>query len=471
MTRHRLSRHVLVVLWVCACSASVQRRALASAAGTLFSSPASPDAASSTFNPGAMTLLDGTHVMLFGGVSFIRLQYQRATPNPNTGAPYPAADVFVPKPAVTLGVVSDLTLDRFRFGLNATIPMLDGASWKMTYDGQPSSTRYYASDARQLFITISPSVAFRIHRVISVGVGLDIVGVQLAQTSMTDFGAKINQIACGLNSGGGDCPIDAPLPREDPTYDAKTELSGMGWGVGGFAGVLVTPHPRLRLALGFHSGAGTVTIPADITVQLPHSVRDYVTKNLPSVVLPTLSAKADIKVNSPVIVTAGVAFDATDALELAADLQWINYSTTATTSVNIVQTTTSLVGDQMLVKDRADVFLIGLRGAYRFLPGLRAGLRVEYENNTRPEPFVSPISIDYHKVSLHAAVGWHLLDALEVTLEYGHYFLIARSISTSYFAPNASAKSPVEQAMDKPSPTGKYTGVADRVGVGIIANF
>lgn len=444
--------------------------ALGSSAGTIFSGPTSADPAAVYWNPGAMTLMRGTHALLFGGVSAIRLQYQRATPSALDGSTFPEADVLVAKPAATFGVVTDATLDRFRFGVGATIPILDGASWNERYDGKPSSTRYFALGARQVMFVISPAVAVRLHRTVSVGAGLDVVGMMLSHAAMTDFGAKINQIACSLDPQAT-CRLDAPLPREDPTYDARTELSGVGWGVGGFAGVLVTPVPWLRLGLAFHSGAGTMTLPVRIEVALPTSVRDFVARNLPSVTLPALTAQADVEVTSPFIVTAGVAVEPMEGIEIAADLHWIDYSTTSLTVANVTQSSTSLIDSQVLIKARDDAFLVGLRGAYQVLDALGVALRLEYEVNTRPEMFVSPVSIDFHKISVHAGLAWRAASWLTLTLEYGHYFLLDRQVEKSHFAPNAAPATPEEEGMDKPSPTGTYTGIADRVGLGVALTF
>ena len=77
-----------------------------------------------------------------------------------------------------------------------------------------------------------------------VGLGMDIVGMILTHETMTDFGAKINQMGCSVNPTVT-CPWGAPLRRENPTYQAPTLLDGMGWGVGVFAGVLISPAPWL----------------------------------------------------------------------------------------------------------------------------------------------------------------------------------------------------------------------------------
>lgn len=443
--------------------------ARASLIGSIFSGPTTADPAAVYWNPGTMALMEGTHTILFGAVSAVRLEYQRDTLAPD-GSSFHQADTFVAKPAAFIGLVTDFdTFKDVRFGLSATIPVMEGASWAETYQDQPSSTRYYAVNARQILFTISPAVGYRINRYISVGVGLDVVGMMLNHEAMTDFGAKINQMACSVL--GGTCALDSPLAREDATYDARTRIDGMGWGVGAFAGVLVTPLPWLRMGLGFHTGAGTMKIPVTISVELPTAVTEYMAKQMPSVSLPDIEATGEVASTSPWSVMAGVSFHPLQQLELALDLHWMQQSKTATLVADVLHSSSTLVGDQVLVKNRDDVFLVGMRASYRVFRPLAAALRVEYENNTRPEEATTPVSIDYHKISLHLGTAWQATSWLTFTLEYAHYFLLNRKVESSQFYPRTQPVTPVEQGFDKPSPNGTYTGRADRVGLGIVLDF
>ena len=459
--------------WLTAlCAASIlftSTPARAGLVGSIFSGPTTADPAAIYWNPGAMPLLEGTQTMLFGAVSAVRLEYDRDTAAPD-GSFYPLAEVFVAKPSAIIGMVTDLGfLEDLRIGLGATIPVLEGASWAETYGDRPSSTRYYAVNARQILFTITPAVAYRVSRYFSIGIGLDVVGMILHHEAMVDFGAKINQMGCSL--GSGPCTLGNPFSLEDATYDARAIIDGMGWGVGATAGVLVTPVPWLRIGLGFHSGAGSMTIPVDMTVELPDSVKQYMADHLKSVTLPEIEAEGKVKTTSPWAVMAGVSFHPMETLELALDLHWMQQSSTSAMVADVIYSSSTLVGDQVLVKQRDDVFLVGLRASYRILKPLNAALRVEYENNTRPEEATSPVSIDFHKVSLHLGLAWQATSWLAFSLEYAHYFLLTRTVAQSQFYPRTQPVTPVEQGFDKPSPTGTYTGRADRVGLGIVLGF
>jgi long-chain fatty acid transport protein len=442
----------------------------ASQIGTIFSGPTSADAASVYWNPAAMTQLKGTRIMLFGAISAVRLSYQPAQLSLFDGSTYPEADVFVPKPSPAFGLVTDATLRDWRFGVGFSLPLLDGATWESSYDGRPSSTRYFAEAARLGKFIIHGTAAYRINSWISIGVGLDVYGVMLRHQVRTDFGSKINQIACASNPQS--CSLSSPLLRENPSFDAPTDLEGMGWGVGFSAGILLQPLPWLRIGAGIHSGAGAVTIPVTLSVDLPQPVTDYMRNNFPSVGLPALSAEGEVEVTTPIMANVGISISATPKLELAADLHWMNTSQTVVMVGTITKDQSSgLIGDQVLIKARGDALLLGLRASYRVLEPLLVALRFEYDRNTRPDEFISPISIDFHRFSFHLGARWRFSRYLAVSFEYGHYIMPSRTITSSRFAPNANPTTPAEDGLDKPSATGRYTAAADRFGLAVQVGF
>ncbi len=450
--------------------------------GTIFSGPTSTDGATVYWNPAAMTRMKDTHLMLFGGATYIQLQHQRAEPSAFDGAIYPEATVALFKPNFALGLVTDAglsglpdspareVLKDFRLGVGLTVPILEGASWKAEYENRPASTRYYATFAYQALLYIELALAYRINKYISVGAGLDVIGVLVNSNMVIDFGAKINQAACGLISGGN-CPLNGPIRRENPTFDSAVQVEGTGWGTGGVFGILLSFPPLLHAGIGFHTGGGNVSVPININVDLPPAVVSYMKQNLPSISLPAIHAKAVAEISSPMIITAGLAVLPLPKLELSLDLHWTDYSASTEMLVHIASTTTGFIRDQVLVKTKRDLYVLGLRGSYQLLTGLKGALRLEYSSNTRPEVFVTPVSIDFHIISLQLGLGWRATSWLSLTLEYGHYFLISRTIDKSYFAPRANPTTPVEEGFDKSSPTGTYSGMADTLALGIQINL
>jgi len=461
----RLGRRSFGLLLLAALSLG-PRGAQATAVGNLFSGPTSADAATVYWNPAAMTLISGTQSMLFGGATFLRGQYNRDTKDPFSGKSFPPAYLDVIKPDPAPFVVTDFGLKRWRFGFGIVAPVIDGASWELSYGGQPSSTRYYAIQARIVEFMVEPAVGFQVNRWLSLGFGIDVIGMWVTQTLMTDMGARVNQLACAMTSGTN-CQLDAPLARENPAYDALTKVSGTGFSAGVYGGILLTPWPWLQIGASMHSGGRTMKIPVSMSVDIPKTIVDYVAKNLRDVALPALVAEGNVELGSPLIVKAGVRLAPTAKLDFSADFQWIQKSVMATMFGNVERASNPLVTGQVLVKAWRDEWQIGARSTYWVHPRVRVGLRVEVGPNTRPERYTTPVSLDVTKISLHGGVQWQVHRHVSLNLEYGHYFIFSRTVSQTDFAPNAHPTTPLEEGFDRPLPTGYYNAWADRVGLGL----
>jgi hypothetical protein len=109
----------MIVIWV-------PGRVGATVVGNIFSGPTSADPAVLYWNPAAMTLLHGTVSLFYGGFTEIDIDYARDVPAAFDGPPldgerYPVAKLRVPKPDLSFGLVTDATLERFRFGLGVSV--------------------------------------------------------------------------------------------------------------------------------------------------------------------------------------------------------------------------------------------------------------------------------------------------------------------------------------------------------------
>ena len=434
--------------------------------GSIFSGPASADILASYWNPAAMTLLPGgTHLELHSTVMYARVNYQRATVNPYDGQPYPLANLETFKPDPALGAVFNAGLEDFRFGLSVTMPSMDGAAWTDTQDGKPSSPRHYATSGMIIQLSIQPSVAYRINRFISIGVGIDAFMLAMESNVVVDFGAKINGYAnryCTAN-----CRLDPLVGWEDPAFEATTSVKGSEWGVGGFAGVLVTPLPWLRLGAIFRSGGGEVKIPVDIEVGMPAGIGDFIKAAGLDLLLPEIRAKGEMCMVVPMSLAGAVTLGPFWRFLISADVRWINRSKTGVNMVNISHATSQLVADQALLLVHDDYVMAGVRVEVMPADTLKLALRFEYSPRTVPDQFMTPISMDFDSYSLHAGLAWQVSPWFALMVEYTHYFLPARTITHSNFGPNPKALTKIESGFNLPSPTGRYWVDADRFGLGI----
>jgi len=451
-------------------------KAQAGPVGTIFSGTTAADGATPYWNPGAMTLINGTEMWGFISLSAIRVHYQRDVPSPYDGQPYPQADFSIISPDPLFGAVTDFGLKDWRFGLSVSIPWADGAGWAETFEGKTASTAYHGLSPRIGQLFISTALAYRINDYISLGAGIDIVALLVHHEYLFDFASRINQLAC-LQAGGAQpgrspsCPINAPFARENPGLAGRVNVDAFGWGVGAFAGLLITPTRWLRLGTGFHSNAGTMKLAADMEVQIPPAVTAYVQQNLPGVSTSALSASGELSMGSPMVVTAGIGILPIDGLEIDFDLHWLQMSVSAVILGIVHRSNNSLMDDVVTIKGRNDNFRLALHGAYDLLEDLTVGLRIGYSSDTRPEAFVTPTSLDLHKLSLQFGLIWKFTDWFALEMEYQHFVLIGRTVRVSRFGPNPLPATPEEQGFDTTPPTGKYWVEADSFGAGLRVTF
>jgi len=78
---------------------------------------------------------------------------------------------------------------------------------------------------------------------------------------------------------------------------------------------------------------------------------------------------------------------------------------------------------------------------------------------------------DFSKINLQAGLSWRLTRWLGVVLEYTHTILVPRTIEQSAFAPNADPRTPEQASLDKPYPTGRYSGLAAKLTIGVTLTF
>jgi long-subunit fatty acid transport protein len=438
--------------------------------GSMFSGSTAEDAAVSYYNPASMTLLKGTHSLMYVSLATVTVTHQRDTPSAFDGTYYPQAQFQVGSPDPYLGLVTDFGLRKWRFGLSVGLPWADGAGWEPTYQGRPASTRYHGLKPVSGQLFIGPSVAYQINRYVSLGFGVDIIAGFINHEFMIDFAPRVNQLLCG-QAGAATCTLNTPHVREKPPYQGRLNVDAFGWGVGVAAGVLIRPLRWLRLATGVHTNAGRMNLSTDIAVRVPPGLVEYMANALPGVTPSAIKGQADLEYGMPIIVTAGVSALPGERTELAFDFHWMSMSDTSTTVTTISQTNSALLDDLLLIRGRRNHYQYALRGTYRILNALTIGLRLTYSSNTRPEEFVTPTSFDTWKVSIFVGLIWKLTRWMDLIVEYGHFFLGARDITVSRYGPKAYPMTPAEQGFDNTSPTGHYEATSDRGGLGFRLHF
>ena len=431
--------------------------------GNIFSGPTAANALAVFWNPAAMTLLQGSELLLFGSITPIGAQYARDTPSAFDNLPLAKAEVAMVAPGGALAAVSDFGLRSFRFGAAFSAPQVEGSQWAHSYGGRPSSTRYYTEDSYAITLTSQLAAAWRPNRYIALGLGLDLNTTLTRYAAQVDFAAKVNNASCASNPSA--CRIDSPLPRENPAFDAYIHNQGHGWTVGLAFGLLATPWPWLRIGAGLHTGADA-HYPLTLYLELPPAAANYIRDQLPSLNLSRLVADVEAVLHVPMMISFSVAVLPAPRWELALNFEWQNSSETAVIFANVQNDHSGgLIHNIVLVKGKRDFWQLALRAQYELSATWRLGWRIEARPSTRPEEFMTPISADFARLVFYAGVRWRPLPYLALSAEYGQYVLFSTTVKHSRFGPNPNPTTPEEESLDKPLPTGEYGAQAMRFGL------
>ncbi len=432
--------------------------------GSVFSGPTDGDGASLYWNPAAMSLVAGTNLYLTGNLVLVRASYQRSGTDGQTGGAFPESSFLSAKPEPVLAAITDKVHPRLRIGLAATLPIVLGSGWpeKQRVNGKEilGPTRYYATSSQFVNLFIHLAVSFKINEYLSIGAGPNLVITQLAQDQHADLANEEPLRSMLINMGIQPC---SALPCENPLFSANTNIKGLGFSGGGNVGILLTPTPRLRIGIGYHTPV-KVNIPATISIdgsKLEALARQY----FPGFTTLGLNAKGEISLTIPMQLHGALAFDITPGFELMAGMQWIDMSEASVFAGAITQKGSQLLPDRkdgILV--RSDQFTYFARAMYRvrskflFSDNWRFGLRAEFLPNTSPSNFASPQDIDFDKIDISAGFDVRIGRGLRLGGTYSHVFAIGRTISASSF------RNENPSPFNKPDPSGSYRAIADRIG-------
>ncbi len=190
-------------------------------------------------NPAAMTILKGTQAT-------IGLTYVNASPtftNAATSGGFGASQYTAGQPGQVSGaratsviVPSFAATTQFLDGkLAAGLAVVTPYGLETHFDGD-SPIRYATTDARLRIIDITPSVAYKVNDVFSVGVGVD-----YWDTTEGDLEKKVNVNALNASLSG----VGGP--------DANSALTGTGDGWGYHLGTTIRPSEHHQIGLVYHS--------------------------------------------------------------------------------------------------------------------------------------------------------------------------------------------------------------------------
>ena len=339
--------------------------------GSAFAGIAAGGSQSSMFwNPATMTQVPGIQAeTVLTGI----MPYSANTPGAGTFAPAlglggtgdTATDALVPGSYFSMQFRPDMWI-----GMSVNSPFGLSVSFPINWAGG----QYAAGSTYLKTYNATPSFAYRINDMISVGVG---VQIQYAKADLSHRGV----VPCGLGGPG------------------LAELSGHDWGYGFTAGVTVTPTPTTTIGLGYRSA---INQKIDGTISIP-----------------VLSTTASTTINLPSTLSVGLRQRLSEQWTALATVEWANWSrigTSVVTAGNPALSTT-------IPFEYKDGWFFSVGAEYMMTQALKLRAGVGYEKSPITDSVRIPLLPDNDRYWVAIGGSYQWSPKLSFDLAYSHLFV------------------------------------------------
>ncbi|PID57151.1 hypothetical protein CSB45_07935 [candidate division KSB3 bacterium] len=265
--------------------------------------------------------------------------------------------------------------------------------------------RYISNNISLVTIYVGPYAAWQIKPNISIGAGIQYVHAS------AEIGQKINY--------GG---VLNPMLNENPDYDGILDITdAVDNTVAGNLGLLWKAAENLQVGLTWRSGVD-LDLEGDVTLDIPAAITA-----LSGGLMQSINTTGATTLSLPQIVGAGLAFQATDGLELIADLNWLNWSVYENIDFDFSDNT-PYFPDTENPRDWEDTWTFRLGGEYMLKEhiALRAGYL--FDQSPIPDKSIGPElpTNDRHGISAGVGYAWN---NMTLDIAYAHLFIKDRSVS------------------------------------------
>jgi long-chain fatty acid transport protein len=265
------------------------------------------DASTIFYNPAGLALINASEVVTASGFSFVGQDVANGSGRDAVGLPITGNTGTNPQIVVQPSLFFAYPLDtRLHLGLGVFAPFGQSMKYSDSWIG-----RYQVQQVSLETIDVRPALSYQLLNWLSVGASLDIVYADFKRSNAIDFGsicfAQFSPARCGL------------LGLAPGNADGRLVANGTDWGVGYDFGVLVQPTPWLRFGLNYRSA-------------LRNPLSGSAQFNVPAAALPLTAGGAfqntTVQANLPfpAVISAGLAYDATDRWTVLLDLSWTNWN-------------------------------------------------------------------------------------------------------------------------------------------------
>jgi long-chain fatty acid transport protein len=343
------------------------------------------DASTIYFNPAGMTYLaPGHHVSGAGNLLIRSLRFN----DTGSGAflNYPLGDNGGQAGGLSVipAVYWSMSLgSAFRVGLGVSPSFGNATDWSKTFIG-----RYQGVKSEITTVNFNPSIAWKLHEDVSIGVGFDVVM----------FEADLRNMA----------PVTALLPAP---VDIQTRLKGDDVGFGYNLGVMFRLSESTRMGLTYrssvdlkvdgHLNAPGVAIPASVPVELPNSA------------------------------SLAISHMMNERLRLLADLTWTGWSSLpAIVARN--RTSGAILANERLGFE--DSFRVGLGAQYQYTDRLRLHTGFAYDRSPVRNSLDRTVRLpDSDRFWLAVGLNQKLGERTSVDVGYSHVFFEGAQINRPSF--------------------------------------
>ncbi|MFA3781880.1 OmpP1/FadL family transporter [Melioribacteraceae bacterium 4301-Me] len=365
------------------------------------------DASAIYFNPAGITQLKGTN--FYGGLTLIAPSASFTGPAPSTTKTDMDSQTFTP---INFYVTQQIG-DNLFVGLSVNNQYGLGTRWPVNWPG-----KYLAYDTEIKSFFFTPVVAYKFSNQFSLSAGLVIA-----------YGdVKIIQVS---NVGAG---------------DFQTELKGNKTSVGFSAGLMYKPSNEFSIGVSYRS---SVKWDLEGTAK---STPEGFTHPLLKVFIPYPKGDVTAPLKTPQNITVGLGYMPTDQLTLAADFQYVGWSSYDKLSItfknyNVSNPLAPGPSTESVDRNYENTFIIRGGAEYNLSDvfALRAGIL--YDRNPVKTEYVEPTLPDANRIGLNIGFGYKLTNNLSIDVAYMFLSFSDRDVTGSKFGFN-----------------GKYTNNAHLVG-------
>ena len=332
----------------------------------LIGTPFAYDASSIFYNPGSLAFYEGKF-SCSAGASFILsnhtfqkdgTNYQAHTDNP-TGTPF-------------FGYFSYKIKEKLAVAVGVYTPFGSSAKWDDDWAG-----RYLIRDISLSAIYIQPTVAYNFNDKFGIGAGF-VIAI-------------------------GSVELNKALPYSE---DSKANLQGSATNYGFNAGVFYKPTEKLSIGVDFRSQITMNLEGGDATFTVPSALATAVPEN----------NKFDASLPLPANLDFGLAYEFNDKFTLAAEVNWIMWSTYESLDFTFEESGDLLNNENP--RDYKDTWIPRIGGQYKLndIFTFRAGFY--YDSSPANEDYFTPETVTLNTVAFTLGATITPVKGLEIDLSY-----------------------------------------------------